>query len=92
MVAGAATVVGFSAPVFDTRSSKPKEGTMGLWDRLMGRGKKTAGDAMGDSSMRSEGMHQEQQGMAEDRAASAEQMAQDERERAAEHQSEREGM
>jgi uncharacterized protein YjbJ (UPF0337 family) len=64
---------------------------MGLWDRLMGRGKKAAGDAMGDSSMRSEGMHQEQQGMAEDRASSAEQMAQDERERAAEHQAEREG-
>ena len=69
-----------------------KEGDMGLWDRLMGRGKKTAGDAMGDSSMRAEGMHQEQQGMAEDRAESAEQMAQEERERAAEHQVERDNM
>ena len=29
---------------------------------------------MGDSSMQSEGMHQEQQGMAEDRAASGEEM------------------
>jgi uncharacterized protein YjbJ (UPF0337 family) len=65
---------------------------MGLWDRLMGRGKKTAGDAMGDSSMRSEGMHQEQQGMAEDRAKSAEEMAQEERTRAAEHQAERDNM
>jgi uncharacterized protein YjbJ (UPF0337 family) len=63
---------------------------MGFLDRLLGRGKKTAGEMMGDSSMQSEGMHQEQQGMAEDRAASAEEMAQAERERAAEHQAERE--
>ena len=63
---------------------------MGFLDRLLGRGKKTAGEMMGDSSMKSEGMHQEQQGMAEDRAANAEEMAQAERERAAEHQAERE--
>jgi uncharacterized protein YjbJ (UPF0337 family) len=69
-----------------------KEGDMGLWDRLMGRGKKTAGDAMGDSSMRTEGMHQEQQGMAEDRAESAEQMAQEARQDAAEHQTDRDNM
>jgi hypothetical protein len=37
-------------------------------------------------------MHQEQQGMAEDRAESAEEMAQAERERAAEHQTERDNM
>ncbi len=43
----------------------------------------------GDSSMKSEGMHQEQQGMAEDRAETAEGMAQAEREKAAEHQAER---
>ena len=63
---------------------------MGWLDRLLGRGKKAAGDMTGDSSMRREGMHQEQEGMAEDRAASAEQMAQEERERAAEHRAERE--
>jgi uncharacterized protein YjbJ (UPF0337 family) len=63
---------------------------MGFLDKLLGRGKKTAGDLTGDSSMRREGMHQEQQGMAEDRAASAEQMAQSEREQAAEHKAERE--
>jgi uncharacterized protein YjbJ (UPF0337 family) len=63
---------------------------MGFLDKLLGRSKKAAGDMTGDSSMRSEGMHQEQQAMAEDRAASAEEMAQAERERAAEHQSERE--
>ena len=63
---------------------------MGFLDRLLGRGKKAAGDATGNSSMRREGMHQEQQAMADDRAASAEEMAQSERERAAEHQSERE--
>ena len=53
---------------------------MGFLDKLLGRGKKTAGDLTGDSSMRHEGMHQEQQGMAEDRASSAEEMAQAERE------------
>jgi uncharacterized protein YjbJ (UPF0337 family) len=63
---------------------------MGFLDKLLGRGKKAAGDMKGDSSMRSEGMHQEQQAMAEERAKSAEDMAQAERERAAEHQSERE--
>jgi uncharacterized protein YjbJ (UPF0337 family) len=63
---------------------------MGWLDRLLGRGKKAAGDLTGDSSMRREGTHQEQEGMAEDRAASAEEMAQSERERAAEHRAERE--
>ena len=62
---------------------------MGLLDRLLGRGKKAAGDLTGDASMRREGMHQEREGMAEERAASAEQMAQEERERAAEHRAER---
>ena len=63
---------------------------MGFMDKLLGRGKKAAGDVTGDSSMQSEGMHQEQQGMAEDRAKSAEEMAQAERESAAEHKAERE--
>jgi uncharacterized protein YjbJ (UPF0337 family) len=63
---------------------------MGFMDKLLGRGKKAAGDLTGDSSMRSDGMHQEQEGMAKDRAASAEEMAQTERERAAEHKAERE--
>ncbi|HYY64477.1 MAG TPA: hypothetical protein VE688_07680 [Gaiellaceae bacterium] len=62
---------------------------MGFLDKLLGRGKKATGDVTGDSSMRSEGMHQEQQAMAEERAESAEGMAQSERERAAEHQAER---
>ena len=62
---------------------------MGLLDKILGRGKKAVGDLAGDSSMRREGMHQEQEGMASDRAESAEQMAQAERERAAEHHAER---
>ena len=62
---------------------------MGWLDKLLGRGKKAAGDMTGDSSMKREGMHQEQQGMASERAESAEQMAQEERERAAKHQAER---
>jgi uncharacterized protein YjbJ (UPF0337 family) len=62
---------------------------MGFLDKLLGRGKKAAGDMTGDSSMRREGMHQEQEGMAQERAASAEEVAQEERERAAEHRVER---
>lgn len=62
---------------------------MSFLDKLLGRGKKAAGDMMGDSSMRREGMHQEQEGMASERAERAEEMAQEERERAAEHRVER---
>ncbi len=63
---------------------------MGLLDKLMGRGKKAAGDITGDSSMRQDGMHQEQEGMAEDRAAAAEDQAHVAHEEAAEHRAERE--
>jgi uncharacterized protein YjbJ (UPF0337 family) len=62
---------------------------MGFLDRLLGRDKKTAGEMTDDSSMKSEGMHPEQQGMAEDRAETAEEMTQGERDTAAEHQAER---
>ena len=63
---------------------------MGLLDKLLGRGKKAAGDLTGDSSLRREGMHQEREGNAEDRAAQHEQMAQENRERAAQERAERE--
>jgi uncharacterized protein YjbJ (UPF0337 family) len=69
--------------------SAQKEVHMGLLDKLLGRGKKTAGDVLGDASMRREGMHQEQEGRAEDRAAKHEELAQEERTRAAEHHVER---
>ena len=59
---------------------------MGFLDRLMGRGKKAAGDVAGDDSLRREGMHQEAKADAEQRAASAEQVAQEERQAAAEHE------
>ena len=62
---------------------------MGFLDKLLGRAKKATGDMMGDSSMRREGMHQEQEGMATERAESAERMAQAERETAAEHHAQR---
>jgi uncharacterized protein YjbJ (UPF0337 family) len=62
---------------------------MGFLDKLLGRGKKTAGDLTGDSSMRREGVHQEREGMAEDRAKTAEERAQEAREEAAEHRAER---
>ena len=61
---------------------------MGFLDRLLGRGKKAEGDMKDDTSMRNEGMHQEQPAMAEDRAASADEMAQSER--SDEHEAERE--
>ena len=63
---------------------------MSFWDKLMGRGKKAAGDVAGDESLRSEGAHQEAEGKAEDRAQSAEETAQAAREQAAEHRAERE--
>ena len=63
---------------------------MSWLDKLLGRGKKAAGDMTGDSSMKQEGMHQEQEGMAKERADSAEQLAQEERERAAEHHTQQE--
>src|SRR5207244_1675862 len=63
---------------------------MGFLDKLLGRGKKAAGDLMGDSSMRREGAAQERQGAAEDRAAQHEEMAQEQRNQAAEAHAERE--
>ena len=62
---------------------------MSFLDKLLGRGKKAAGDVAGDSSLRNEGVHQEQEGMAEDRASAAEDQAQGAREEAAEHRAQR---
>ncbi|HEX7256197.1 MAG TPA: CsbD family protein [Gaiellaceae bacterium] len=62
---------------------------MSFLDKLLGRGKKAAGDLTDDSEMRREGMHQEAEGMAESRADSAEEMAQEAREDASEHRAER---
>lgn len=63
---------------------------MGFLDKLLGRGKKAAGDMAGDASLRNEGMHQEKEGVAEDRAAAAEDHAQEAHKDAAEHRAERE--
>lgn len=62
---------------------------MGFIDKLLGRGKKAAGDLTGDRSMRREGAHQEAEGAAEDRAEAAEARAQQAREDAAAHRAER---
>ena len=62
---------------------------MGFLDKLMGRGKKAAGDLAGDSSLRREGAHQEREGMAEDRADRAEETAKEARETAAEERAKR---
>ena len=64
---------------------------MGFLDKLLGRGKKAAGDLTGDSSLRREGMTQEHEANAEDRAAQHEEMAQEQRQQAAEARVEREG-
>ena len=66
-------------------------GAMGLLDKLLGRGKKAAGDVTGDSSMRREGAAQERQAAAEERAGEHEQMAQEQRDQAAQARVEREG-
>ena len=63
---------------------------MGLLDRLLGRGKKAAGELVNDPQLKREGAHQEQEGMAEDRASMHEEQAQDARVDAAEHRAERE--
>jgi uncharacterized protein YjbJ (UPF0337 family) len=63
---------------------------MGLLDKIMGRGKKAAGDVMGDASMRREGAAQEREGAAEDRAAKHEELAAEQRQQAAEAHVDRE--
>jgi uncharacterized protein YjbJ (UPF0337 family) len=63
---------------------------MGLLDKILGRGKKAAGDVMDDSSMRREGAAQEREGAAHDRAEQHEDMAQEQRQQAAEAHAERE--
>jgi uncharacterized protein YjbJ (UPF0337 family) len=63
---------------------------MSLLDRLMGRGKKAAGDLVNDPELRREGAHQEAEGAAESRAQLHEEQAAEERRRAAEHHVERE--
>ena len=62
---------------------------MSFLDKLFGRSKKAAGDLTGDDSMKREGMHQEQESMATERAEQAEDVVQEERNRAAEHRAER---
>jgi uncharacterized protein YjbJ (UPF0337 family) len=62
---------------------------MGLLDKLLGRSKKAAGDVMGDSSLRREGMHQEQEGLAEEQAEAHEEAAQEARTKAATHKAKR---
>ncbi len=65
---------------------------MGWLDKLMGRGKRTAGEATDSPSLREEGMHQEAAGAAEDQAEQAEERAQEAREEAAHERAEQERM
>lgn len=58
---------------------------MGFLDKLMGRGKKAAGDMTGDASLRREGMHQEHGAIAEEQAEAHEEQAAESRVEAAEH-------
>jgi len=64
---------------------------MGLLDKLLGRGKKAAGDVTGDTSMQAEGAAQERAANAEERAGQHEQMAQEQRDQAAQARAEQEG-
>lgn len=63
---------------------------MGWLDKLTGRGKRAAGEAMDSPALTEEGRHQEEAGRAEERAAQHEEMAQEERERAAREAAEEE--
>ena len=63
---------------------------MGLLDKLLGRGKQAAGDVAGDASLRREGVHQEQEGLAEERAEKHEEKAQAARTEAAARKAKRE--
>ncbi len=63
---------------------------MGLLDKILGRGKKAAGDVTGDESLRREGAAQEREGAAQDRAAKHEELADEQRQQAAEARVERE--
>ena len=65
---------------------------MGFLDKLMGRGKRAAGEAMDSPAMREEGRHQESAAHASERAERHEEMAQAERERAARESAEQERM
>lgn len=63
---------------------------MSFLDKLLGRGKQAVGEAAGDASLRREGLHQEHEARAHERADRHEELAQEERERAAAHRVERE--
>lgn len=64
---------------------------MGLLDKILGRGKKAAGDVTGDSSMRREGAAQEREANAQERAEQHEELAAEQRQQAADAHVEREG-
>src|SRR6266511_1695423 len=58
-----------ASPILVAQSMTPTSGgQMGLLDRLLGRGKKAAGDLAGDASLQHEGAAQERQGAARDSA------------------------
>jgi len=65
---------------------------MGWLDKIMGRGKRTAGEAMDSPAMRDEGRHQEAAGRAEDRAERHEDKAQEAREAEAAERAEQDRM
>ncbi|MFN2629296.1 MAG: hypothetical protein ABR569_11765 [Gaiellaceae bacterium] len=60
---------------------------MGFLDKILGRSKQAAGDMLGDTSMRREGVHQEKAGKADERAQVHEEAAVDARVEEAEHRS-----
>jgi uncharacterized protein YjbJ (UPF0337 family) len=49
---------------------------MSIIDKIMGRGKKAAGDIAGDKSLRQEGARDEQKGQAKEQLADAQDQAQ----------------
>jgi uncharacterized protein YjbJ (UPF0337 family) len=51
--------------------TEPREGLMGLLDKITGRAKKAAGDLADDASLRREGRQEERKGEAKDELANA---------------------
>jgi uncharacterized protein YjbJ (UPF0337 family) len=69
---------------------REKEDEMGWLDKLLGRGKRAAGEATDSPRLREEGRHQEAAGQATESAAEHEERAREESARAAAERAEQE--
>ena len=73
-----------------TVTNVDEEVEMGWLDKIMGRGKRTVGEATDSPTLKDEGRHQENAARADERADRYQEMAQDERERSTREEVEKE--